>query len=141
MPHLIRLTETDGFEKEAPAPQAKISPPAGSNGLGWKRIAAAQPSTYYGQLALERLGRPLIPDRNPSPEATGGARDAVWNLYVVRVDGTGLIQLTDGDTDAGAPCWGHDGWIYFHSNQAGSYDIWRLHPTGELEAMGMAPKR
>lgn len=87
-------------------------------------------------------GRLVVFNSNRGWGRAGTARDAVWNLYALKTDGTGLLQLTDGDADTGGPCWGKDGWLYFHSNQAGSYDIWRLHPTGELEEKGAgAPKR
>src|SRR5262249_44609656 len=81
-------------------------------------------------------GRLLVFNSNRGWDRAGGARDAIWNLYAIKPAGTGLLQLTDGDADTGGPCWGRDGWIYFHSNQAGSYDIWRMHPVGELESMG-----
>jgi TolB protein len=85
-------------------------------------------------------GRLLVFNSNRGWDHAGTARDAVWNLYAIKADGTGLIQLTDGDADTGGPTWGKDGWLYFHSNQAGNYDIWRLHPTGELETLGTATK-
>jgi TolB protein len=59
-----------------------------------------------------------------------------WNLFAVKPDGTGLVQITDGNSDTGSPSWGNDGWIYFDSNQSGSYDIWRLRPAGDLDALG-----
>ena len=86
-------------------------------------------------------GRLLLFNSNRGWDHAGGVRDAVWNIFAVKPDGTGLLQLTDGDSDSGAPCWGRDGWIYFHSNQAGGYDIWRMHPVGELESMGSPATR
>lgn len=83
-------------------------------------------------------GKLLLFNSNRGWTRAGKARDAVWNLFAVRYDGTNLVQLTDGDADTGGPCWGKDGWIYFHSNQGGSYDIWRMHPAGDFEAMGSA---
>jgi TolB protein len=86
-------------------------------------------------------GKMIVFNSNRGWDRAGSARDAVWNLFAMKADGTGLVQLTDGTADSGGPVWGHDGWIYFHSNQAGGYDIWRFHPVGELEAMGTAPAR
>lgn len=54
------------------------------------------------------------------------------NLYIIAITGTGLTQLTDGDVLTVTPCWGRDGWIYFASDQSGSFDIWRLRPAGPL---------
>lgn len=59
-------------------------------------------------------------------------REGRFNIFALRPDGTSLVQLTDGEANTGAPVWGKDGWIYFSSNQAGNFDIWRLKPTGEL---------
>jgi TolB protein len=72
--------------------------------------------------------------------ANAPARGA-WNLYALRPDGTGLVQLTDGDARAIHPHWAHDGHIYFSSNQAGRFDIWRLRPAGELVPTPAAPAR
>lgn len=63
----------------------------------------------------------------------GATRESVRNLFAAKPDGTDLVQLTDGDAIAIDADWGKDGWIYFQSNQAGNFDIWRLRPTGALE--------
>jgi TolB protein len=65
-----------------------------------------------------------------------GRQSGAWNLFAIKPDGGGLVQITDGNADTGEPNWGNDGWIYFASNQAGGYDIWRLRPTAELEGLG-----
>lgn len=57
-----------------------------------------------------------------------GATESVRNVYVVHTDGTGLVALTDGARMVEEPTWGSDGRIYFASNDAGSWDIWRLDP-------------
>lgn len=54
-----------------------------------------------------------------------------FNLYTLGVDGTALVQVTDGDGMNLYPTWGRDGWIYFASNQAGHYDIWKLRAVDE----------
>lgn len=83
-------------------------------------------------------GKIVLFNSNRGWDRAGSARDAVWNLFAIKSDGTGLIQVTDGNADSGSPMWGRDGWIYFHSNQAGNYDVWRLHPAGDFEALGTA---
>jgi TolB protein len=57
--------------------------------------------------------------------------NAVMNLFVIRPDGTQLAQLTDGPRKSTEPCWGSDGWIYFASDEGGTYDLWRLKPVLE----------
>ncbi|QIP12048.1 DUF5050 domain-containing protein [Spirosoma aureum] len=50
------------------------------------------------------------------------------HLYVMKVEGTDLIQLTQGDTDEGDPCFGPDGTVYFYSNADKNYNIWKVKP-------------
>ncbi|MFO0758699.1 MAG: hypothetical protein U0359_19560 [Byssovorax sp.] len=64
----------------------------------------------------------------------GATRESVRNLFAAKPDGTDTVQLTDGDAIATRADWGKDGFIYFQSNQAGNFDIWRLRPLGELDA-------
>ncbi len=61
----------------------------------------------------------------------GRKREEVLHLFVMKRDGTGLVQLTNGQAISGAPTWSPDGWLYFSSNQAGNYDIWRIKLNGE----------
>lgn len=56
------------------------------------------------------------------------------HIFVIRSTGGGVTQLTAGTADCGFPHWGVDGNIYFNSDQAGNYDIWRLRPV--LTAVG-----
>jgi len=60
------------------------------------------------------------------------------NLFVLNRDGTGLTQLTAGSSFASSPDWGRDGWIYFASDQAGNFDIWRLRPSGTYANLASA---
>ncbi|MEZ0611617.1 TolB family protein [Fibrella sp. WM1] len=50
------------------------------------------------------------------------------HLYMMKADGTELIQLTQGDTDEGDPTFGPDGTIYFYSNADRNYNIWKVKP-------------
>jgi TolB protein len=61
-------------------------------------------------------------------------RTGKLDLYALRPDGTVLTALTQGTADATTPTWGTDGYVYFSSNAAGGWDIWRFRPIGELEA-------
>ena len=53
-----------------------------------------------------------------------------WNLWYMKNDGTGLSQLTVHEKFDGGPSWGRNGFIYFHSDRSGNWDIWRLKPSG-----------
>ena len=57
---------------------------------------------------------------------TDATATSAYNLYVVQVDGSGLTALTEGAHNMLNPRWARDGHIYFASNNAGSYDLWRL---------------
>ena len=56
------------------------------------------------------------------------------HIFVIRSTGGGTTKLTDGTADCGYPNWGVDGNVYFNSDQAGNYDIWRVRPV--LTAVG-----
>ncbi|APR77144.1 tolB protein precursor [Minicystis rosea] len=51
-------------------------------------------------------GKLIVFNSNRGWDRAGTARDAVWNLFAIKTNGTGLLQLTDGDSDTGGPCWG-----------------------------------
>ncbi len=62
--------------------------------------------------------------------------DAGWmqaNLFVVHPDGSGLVQLTEGDRLACRPDWANDGFVYFHANATDRFHIWRIRPREEGE--------
>jgi len=56
---------------------------------------------------------------------SGKAREVKhWHLFAVKVDGTGLTQLTNGDVDAFCPVWGNSNTIFFVSNANGATEIY-----------------
>jgi TolB protein len=60
-----------------------------------------------------------------------GSSSPIWNLFVMRADGSGVQQLTDGTADMEQPVWGGD-FVYFSVNVAGNFDIWRVRLGGPL---------
>ena len=64
----------------------------------------------------------------------GASATATWNIYAIRVDGTQLTQLTDGPSAQVQPFWSRDNYVFFASNEAANYDIWRVKPIGDLSA-------
>jgi hypothetical protein len=59
-------------------------------------------------------------------EGDDGGKD----LFVVESGGGKMRALTRGTSEACHPAWSNDGWIYFHANAAGNFDVWRLRPRG-----------
>jgi TolB protein len=73
----------------------------------------------------------------PQTVVTGVAAGAAaptsrGDIWVMRVDGTGTRQLTDGESAHFGPCWAVDGRVYFTSLQSGSENIWSVHGTEVL---------
>ncbi|HEY1958292.1 MAG TPA: hypothetical protein VGH28_21900 [Polyangiaceae bacterium] len=62
----------------------------------------------------------------------------VWDLWAMTADGKNDEQLTDGQADCETPAW-HGDSIYFSSDVAGNYDIWRVRLTGPLAGHGGKP--
>jgi len=54
-----------------------------------------------------------------------------WEIYVVNVDGTGVVRLTDDDSEETMPAWSPDGGrIAFVSNRTGDLDVFTIRPDG-----------
>ncbi len=66
----------------------------------------------------------------------GADKTYVRNLFLVRPDGTGLTQLTEGARQNEHTDWSSDGTIYFSSTQSGNADLWRLRPVFAAPATG-----
>ena len=60
-----------------------------------------------------------------------------WELFVMGVDGTGVVRLTDDDSEEMMPDWSPDGGrIAFVSNRTGDLDVYTIRPDGsELTAL------
>ncbi|MGM9845533.1 MAG: TolB family protein [Muribaculaceae bacterium] len=57
------------------------------------------------------------------------ARKKDFDLYVMRADGSGVVQLTDNESYDGNPYWSSDNYIYFVSDRGGrglNYQAWRF---------------
>ncbi len=60
----------------------------------------------------------------------GGA----WDVYSIRVDGSGLVRLTSGPGNSGLPTWSPDGSaIAFLSDRDGQWAVWAMRPDGTGE--------
>ncbi|HLM61487.1 MAG TPA: hypothetical protein VK308_11845, partial [Pyrinomonadaceae bacterium] len=76
-------------------------------------------------------------DRNPaiSPDGEWLAFDAIKDkqedLFIMRRDGSNLLQLTNDVYKDRAPRWSHDGEkIIFYSDRAGKNESWTINPNG-----------
>jgi Tol biopolymer transport system component len=52
------------------------------------------------------------------------------DIYLINSDASGLERLTHDAADDITPSWSVNGWIYFASDRAGPYDIWKMRPNG-----------
>ncbi len=98
--------------------------------------AAPHPFTVKDLLAMQRISDPqpsprgdevVFVLRTTSMEANKGLND----LWKVKIDGSGLTQLTTGDAADTSPRWAPDGSsVFFLSTRSGSSQIWRLPAAG-----------
>ena len=56
-----------------------------------------------------------------------------YNVYVSRVDGTHIRELTFSDTFDGDPAWSRKNKIAFESDRSGNTEIWTVNPDGSGE--------
>ncbi len=47
------------------------------------------------------------------------------HIFIMKADGTDLIQITQGETDESDPAWGNDNTLFFSSNAEKNYNIWK----------------
>ena len=72
----------------------------------------------------------LVPRWSPNSEFLSFNTSGKPDIFVIEVNSGFQRQLTDSHQNAGAS-WSHDGdWIYYHSSQGGSRNIWRIPSQG-----------
>lgn len=69
------------------------------------------------------------------PDADASARPDQSDVWVINVDGTGRLKLTDSQFGNFQPVWSTDGRIYFVSNRSGTDNIWAASMDRSLELM------
>ncbi len=58
-------------------------------------------------------------------------RDGNWELYLVSLDGSGLLRLTHNGANDGLPAWSPDGrYLAFVSDREGRWAVWAMRPDG-----------
>ena len=77
----------------------------------------------------ERLAFASVPD--PNANMDGNPESA--QLWVVNLDGSGIVKLTDNRYTNLQPSWSSNGTIYFISNRNATDNIWALQPRPAFE--------
>jgi eukaryotic-like serine/threonine-protein kinase len=95
-------------------------------------ITAANPDGSGGVLLHDDTS-----DTSPTSSPDGlnvafmSRRDGNWNIYRVKLDGSGLTRLTDNGANDGLPAWSPDGKsIAFVSNRDGGWAVWVMNADG-----------
>lgn len=77
----------------------------------------------------------------PNPGEWGdptSAKPDVANLWMVNVEGGGLVNLTAGQAVDLMPCWGPDERVYFVSDRSGSDNLWSIDVSQSVMASAAA---
>lgn len=112
---------------------ASISPSGG----GWRQLTVGDGSSVHP--SHDPTGEYVVFGSTRGHE--GRQCKVCCGLYLMRSDGTEVTQLMGGDVDADWAAWGADGWIYFTSNEAGHYDIWRMKWVGAMAGEPSDPRQ
>jgi TolB protein len=75
----------------------------------------------------------------PIPGGNETGRPEWSRLWMVGVDGSGRVRLSDGPTLAMMPSWGADDKLYFVSNRGGTDNVWAIDMTRTVRAARMQP--
>jgi Tol biopolymer transport system component len=144
----VPLEEVSGKVLGRPEPVTTPSPWAGyiTFSADGRRMAFVQQvrtvNTHRVRFDPSReisVGKPLpVTQGSRDARQLSLAPDGQWvafvqneDLFVIRADGSGLRQLTDGPYRDRLPAWSPDGrQIAFLSNRTGPYEIWSMRPEG-----------
>jgi TolB protein len=88
---------------------------------------AASATEAYILPAFSPDGRRLVFCAVSPGTATGGSASASA-LWVVNVDGSESIRLTEADGASYSPIWGRDGRVYFTCSRGGRENVWSVCP-------------
>jgi len=87
----------------------------------------------FTRLAETRTASEWVPNWSPDGKkiAFASDRDGDSEVYVINVDGSGLVQLTENDGYDGRPRWSPDGTqIAFETDRDGDWDIFLMNADG-----------
>jgi Tol biopolymer transport system component len=105
------------------------SPAYECNGLGLYIMSAAPGAHSPKQLTKHQ--EDTAPAVYGDQVAFMSNRDGNWEIYFIKIDGSGLKRLTDNAANDGLPVWSPDGkTILFVSDQGGAWAVWAMSPNG-----------
>jgi TolB protein len=116
-------------------------PTIGSNGQlvfkGWGQTAYGlriATSTLEDIQTITNVDEDTAPALSPDGEKVVfmSRREENWDIYVINVDGSDLLRLTNDPAQDGLPTWSPDGnaiaWV---SNRGGPWAVWAMTPDGD----------
>ena len=71
-----------------------------------------------------------------NPSSDPSVKPAASDLWVINLDGTGRVKLTNDQYANLQPVWADDGTIYFVSNRTGYENVWSVRPTRNVQVAG-----
>ena len=146
----VRIDEETGEVKGAPEPVTTSSQWNGPLGLskGDGRIVYSARDERSGleKVAFDPAGPatagPPVPitEVNRATLMGGVSPDGQWilssstapqeDLFLVKPDGSGQVQLTNDSAKDRGPVWMSDGRVLFFSNRSGAWEAWAMHADG-----------
>jgi Tol biopolymer transport system component len=143
--NIWRMDNTTGESRQfIMSTQSESSPQYSSDG---KRVAFRSSQSGHNEIwvadvdspstarQLTRIGSTLTGCPRWSPDgrsiAADSRPDGPAHIFIIDASTGDPKQLTTGSSEDVVPSWSNDGnWIYFSSNRSGTWQIWKIAPTG-----------
>ncbi|HQF62211.1 MAG TPA: hypothetical protein PLT26_06890 [Anaerolineaceae bacterium] len=132
---LVYVSYTLDGQPDIIVANADASNPVGLNILK-TAVSASGPVAAIGPVRWSPDGQTLTFAIMPGEALKLTAILASTEIFIIRVDGTGLVQLTENEIEETGPCWSADGTqIFYNADIDGGTEIFRMN----LDGTGVEP--